>query len=317
MNVFFDTNVLDRIDLRGDVGFQKVLEYCQAYGQKIYLSDVVLLELVHHRIHQIDTIKKFLKDWNPKFKAIAGEIIRDDIPELDVQAQLTEVLRNAGVIFVTNEGSDVGLAVEAMYTGRKPAKGRPGTTPSTGDAWDSQYTQSGMKDVFIWRSFLRLIQTKPHESFAFVTTNTRDFVDAKDRSDEERKKILKHEFHPDLCSDLGGSTGRIVCLNGIHAVRHLHINPIEDFDGVKALDILNNSQDILADMFSQMNLDPETPITRVQKVFNKAVQAFSTFTCTAEVALVIDSIEKYLQLQLALDYRNKGYELRAVHILAE
>lgn len=140
-------------------------------------------------------------------------------------------------------------------------------------------------------------------------------MDRQGRSDEQLEQRLFHSFHPDLREDLGQNLARIVCLNDINAVRQLHINPIDSFNKVRALDLLSGSRDILADVFSEIGLDPEASPVSVEAVMEKAVQGLGAFTCTVEVVLVADETKQTMTLQLAVDAKDKRYELRNARVL--
>lgn len=318
MNVFLDTNTINEIDLRGNSDLNAVFDYCNDYGKKMYLSEVVLLELIHHKKRDVGYIRTFMKHWTTKYKSVTGQDMTQIETQMNVEGLVRAVFARAEVETVANQASDIQRAVESMYLGRKPAKGLPGAKAVrersldviTGDAWNGDHHQGGMKDVFIWQAFLHLVKGYPEEAFALITENFSDFTDGQSKKDQ------CNNFHPQLCEDLGTNLNRAVCVGSLPAFVRLHVKPIDRFDKADALAALTNDRDVIADSLAQYGSDTDYSVTSVQSVLSKRVLGFGTFECSAEVLLASTDEEHSATFRLTLTARDGRYDLLEAQVIS-
>lgn len=318
MNVFLDTNTINEIDLRNNSDLNTVFDYCITYGKKIYLSEVVLLELVHHKKRDVGYISTFMKHWTTKYKSVTGQDMTQIETQMNVEELVRAVFDRAEVETVTNEASDVKRAVESMYLGRKPAKGVPSAKAVrersldviTGDAWNGDHHQGGMKDVFIWQAFLHQIKRLPHENFAFITENFTDFTEGQSKKDQ------CNNFHPHLREDLEANLHRAVCVGSLSAFVRLHVKPIDRFEITDALETLRRDSDIVSDSLAQHDPDTEYSILSIQSINTKRVLDFSTFECGVEAILSSADEEYSASLKLVIAAKEGGYNLINIQVVS-
>lgn len=327
MNIFIDTNSLEKRSLRTDVFLNSLFDYCDKYSKKVYISNIVMLELTHHKIREFDYIKQFMKKWGNVYRKLADEDIVNSFTEVDVGAKIQTLLMQRGVTeIVHNTAEDISYAVESLYLGRKPAKsnleaqGLNKIEPEVldGYAWRGRYEQNGMKDVFIWRAFVRLVQTNPQEEFVFISDNTSDFAAPKKKKGkaEEKNVCLVESFHDQLCSDLGESLNRVVYLTELDQFITQHVNPIEEFSETAAITALKAASDLVVAALSEVGFDEDVDIMACTAVVNKEIKGFQIFSCSVDMQLMSGSDEVLTAtFRLTLKAVSPDYEI--VDVTAE
>lgn len=239
--VFFDTNILGRINLSANADLARIVQHAQTYGVQLSVNRVVYLEMQHQKDREVRFVRKFIQAWRSVIQRQGSAAAEDlELRSFDVHDDLKKPLEEAGITILDNEVQDIAVGIQAMYQGLKPAKKQADDTwnikreldePLTNpDYLDFKYQENGIKDVFIWQCVVALVRQQPLTEVVFLSNNSKDFC-------EERTT----ELHPQLKTAFEGPEhGNIKLIASMGEFNTQHIDFIEGF-GVRAVDVLGAS----------------------------------------------------------------------------
>lgn len=232
--IFLDTNALWKKNLALNDELRLISEHAKKYGIRLTISRVVCLELENQGRREVRYVKQFYSEWRGVFSRQMAT--REEIFELADHSSEDYVygpLQNMGIEIVENNADDIYVAINAMYQGLKPAKKveeisvlgkkhkKHKITPYDTNYVDFKYEENGIKDVFIWRSAVSMLNSDFKNQLALITNNTSDFC-----ADKNPRQI-----HVDLAADLeGGSSDSVVVFSDMKDFLEHHVDFIDNFN---------------------------------------------------------------------------------------
>lgn len=316
MNLYLDTNVLERKNLASDVELGQVAAYCGKYGGKIYLCTTVVIELIHHRHRDVRKVEQTISDLGRTYYWLTQSQLGDKIVSpFDAEQRIRQIFAAEPQIeIVSNDVGDVEHAVNAMYTGRKPSK--PLDSRRTGlkkevEAGDYKTDRDGIKDVLIWRAFLNLVRQHSMDHFVFISANTSDFAES------ASKNSVPMSFHLDLRNDLGGGLERATYIKNLSDFLRLHVDPIGTFEVTAALELLRQNPDVMLQMFADADLGDEAVLTSVTSLSDTTVHGFGQLGCRLYLAVEPSQGELTISLTIAVQvaFRDEAYTLMQANLV--
>lgn len=289
--IFLDTNALWRKNLALSDELRLISEHAKKYDIRLTISRVACLELENQGKRQVRYVKQFYSEWRDVFSRQMST--REEIFELADHSPEEYVygpLRNMGVEIVENSADDIYIAVNAMYQGLRPSKKvkqlailgnehkKGKITPYDTNYVDFKYDENGIKDVFIWRSAVSMLNGNPENELALITDNKTDFC-----SDKNPRQI-----HVDLAADLEGeSSERVVVFSDMEDFLEHHVGFIDNFNIYAAKMFEYSDFNVLAPDLT--NDYSEYELIRAEKFSVAEVEGIYRFT--AVINLVFKRVE--------------------------
>lgn len=234
MNIFLDTNILYQDYFFDNKSPNKILDYAKKGLIKLYMSEIVRLELRWQFQKEIEAknreLKKVIKD-SKRLK------IDSEISLLDLKSQLEkfdefycnlELIENFEIVHYKNDYLP-DIVERAVY--RK----KPFTEEKT-----------ELKDALIWKTYSDYVESNQLDNCILLTNNTNDFCTKKDKS----------QIHPDLVQD----TNRFSVINS-------------SFDFLKSKSaILESPEHKFQAYITQLDFNEELVRELIIKNFDKAIE---------------------------------------------
>lgn len=179
MNIFIDSNILYQDYFFENKSNKKLLDYCEEGLLKLYISDIVRLELKRQFQKEIEEknreIKKIIKD-SKRLK------IQEEIVEISLIKQLEKFddfynkLKIYDNFYLLPYKNDFLPDIVDRAINRKK--------PFTEE-------KSELKDAIIWKTYSEFVESNDLNECILLTNNTSDFCTKKDKS----------KVHPELIKD--------------------------------------------------------------------------------------------------------------------
>ena len=190
MNIFIDSNILFQDYFFENKSNKNLLQYCKEGLLKIYMSEIVRLEL---RRQFEKEIKATNKDLEKIHKNITRLKLGDDVKIISIENQLKKFdtfyrrLTDNNFIILNYQNDFLPDIVHRAINRIKP------------------FTEekSELKDAIIWKTYSNFVEENVLDSCILLTNNTSDFCTKKDKSnvhpelliDTKRFKVVNTSFH--------------------------------------------------------------------------------------------------------------------------
>ncbi|MEQ8472010.1 MAG: PIN domain-containing protein [Marinoscillum sp.] len=233
ISIFIDSNILYKDYFFENKSNKKLMEYCEEGLLKIYMSDVVRLELRRQYEHE-------LKDKNQQLKRINKDSerlkVKDYLMPIDVVKQLEyfdkfydQLSRISDFEILPAKNEFLTDIINRAVNRIKPFKEE----------------KSELKDAIIWKTYSEHVEVNEISDCILLTNNSSDFCDKKDKS----------LVHPDLMKD----TSRFKVVN-------------QAFDFIKEYaSTLENPQNKFLAFVNQLEIDDAFVLDIVRQNFEKTI----------------------------------------------
>lgn len=326
LEIFFDTNALFRQDISNSRDFEAVAKYARDRNIALKTNKVVVTELSNQRERETIYIQKFWKAWYSVLVRQSDIDIKGmTIRPFHAQDDLIIPLVDAGVTIMDNSPDDIPLGLDALYRGLKPTKknSKPDKKvkreidhdPYYPPHLDYDYADNQIKDFFIWRSVLALVENRPGVEVAFITDNHKDFCESDCA-----------ELHPDLARQFSGeNSGTVVRLKNFESLIEGHIEFVEGFD-IRALDTVRNSGILAFDETGRsrelkevisLNINEIHSLTSFQANIRIRSEKYENSETGESIESTQEEVEEEFKIEvsIAADEKSYTYEIRECDLI--